>query len=75
MRVMIKLIKNGRNEVLDVIKGVAIITVVIEHAIQFGSGEEYLLKNSFFYIKNNFKKRVTTLIIPILSWVFIATIF
>lgn len=47
---MAKLTKNRTSEMLDVIKGVAIITVVIGHAIQFGSGEEYLLKNSFFII-------------------------
>ena len=41
-------IKKTRNVFLDVLKGVAIILVVLGHSIQYGSGAEYLENNCFF---------------------------
>jgi fucose 4-O-acetylase-like acetyltransferase len=38
----------NRNELLDIIKGVAIILVVFGHCIQYGSGSEYLHRLVFF---------------------------
>lgn len=38
----------NRNELLDIIKGIAIILVVFGHCIQYGSGSEYLQRLVFF---------------------------
>lgn len=38
-----------RNEFIDIIKGVAIILVVIGHCIQYGSGKEFFVSNNFFH--------------------------
>ena len=43
--------KNNRNQLLDILKGIAIILVVIGHCIQYGSGESFLEQEAFF---NNF---------------------
>lgn len=40
--------KNGRNHVIDLIKGLAIFTVVLGHCIQYGSGSVVLQNQSFY---------------------------
>jgi fucose 4-O-acetylase-like acetyltransferase len=38
----------NRNQYFDVIKGIAIILVILGHCIQFGSGEKYFLNEQYF---------------------------
>ena len=91
--------KSERSEVIDIMKGIAIVLVLIGHSIQFGSGNEYITKELFFdnflfkfiysfhmplfmiisgylffYTINKYSfgeniiKRITNLILPIISW-------
>lgn len=39
---------SDRNKLLDILKGIAIILVVLGHSIQYGSGPAYVQKNMFF---------------------------
>lgn len=88
-----------RNEYIDVIKGIAIVLVIIGHCIQYGSGNQFLSGGLFFEdnffkiiysfhmplfmlvsgylfyysvekhsVSYNIKTRITTLLIPIVSW-------
>lgn len=41
--------KRKRDDYLDIVKGVAIFSVVLGHCIQYGSGAEFLEENLFFY--------------------------
>ena len=45
---MTKKQEKKRNEYIDILKGVAIVLVVVGHCIQFGSGVSYLENNEFF---------------------------
>lgn len=40
---------NNRNKELDILKGIAIILVILGHTIQYTKGEEYLNKGYFYY--------------------------
>lgn len=39
---------NERSKYLDILKGIAVILVVVGHSIQFGSGQDFL-KNALYW--------------------------
>lgn len=40
--------KQDRNEIIDTIKGIAIILMIMGHCIQYGSGQDWMMNDSFY---------------------------
>ncbi len=41
-------LKNQRNQIFDILKGIAIITVVLGHCLQYGNGSDFIESRDFF---------------------------